>query len=54
MLGNEVVTLVNEYKEAGSYTLEFNSGEFNLSSGVYIYKMNAGEFSYMKKLSLIK
>lgn len=54
MLGNEVVTLVNEYKEAGSYTLEFNASEFNLSSGVYIYKMNAGEFSYMKKLSLIK
>uniref|UniRef100_UPI00307F835A T9SS type A sorting domain-containing protein n=1 Tax=Ignavibacterium sp. TaxID=2651167 RepID=UPI00307F835A len=36
ILGNEVVTLVNDYKPAGSYEVEFNAS--NLSSGIYFYK----------------
>lgn len=54
LLGNEVATLVNDLKEAGNHTTEFNASEFNLTSGIYIYKMIAGEFSTTKKLSLIK
>jgi photosystem II stability/assembly factor-like uncharacterized protein len=53
MLGNEIATLVNEYKPAGYYEVEFNSG-LELSSGVYLYKLNiAGAYS-MKKMILMK
>lgn len=51
-LGNEVVTLVNEYKPAGSYEVEWNAS--HLSSGVYFYQLKAGEFIETKKLTLIK
>ncbi|BDQ01495.1 T9SS type A sorting domain-containing protein [Ignavibacterium sp.] len=54
MLGNEVATLVNEYKDAGSYQVTFDSEKYNLPSGVYIYKLQAGNFVSTKKLSLIK
>jgi hypothetical protein len=51
-LGEEIATLVNETKAAGKYTVEFNGS--NLSSGVYFYKMNAGDFSSIRKLLLLK
>ena len=51
-LGNEVVTLVNEYKPAGSYEVEFNASR--LSSGIYFYTLQAGKFSETKKLILMK
>lgn len=51
-LGNEVSTLVNEFKEAGSYELTFNAE--SLSSGIYFYRLEAGEFSDVKKLVLIR
>jgi len=57
VLGNEVATLVDEYKPAGSYEVEFNShsGEGrNLTSGVYFYRLQAGEFIETKKMILIK
>jgi photosystem II stability/assembly factor-like uncharacterized protein len=54
LLGNEVATLVNEFKDAGKYSVQFDASEFNLTSGIYIYKLNAGEFTSTKKLSLIK
>jgi len=50
--GKEVAVLVNEVKRAGSYVVEFNAG--NLASGVYFYKLTAGEFSSVKKMMLIK
>jgi enterochelin esterase-like enzyme len=50
--GNEVATLVNEEKSAGNYTVLF-SGNI-LSSGVYIYKIQAGSFSETKKFTLMK
>lgn len=50
--GREVALLVNEVKRAGSYIVEFNAG--NLSSGVYFYKLTAGEFSSVKKMMLVK
>jgi len=51
-LGQEVATLVDEEKPAGSYQVEFNT--VNLSSGVYFYKMRSGEFTDSKKLNLMK
>ncbi|WP_337871666.1 T9SS type A sorting domain-containing protein [Ignavibacterium sp.] len=52
ILGNEVATLVNDYKPAGSYEVEFNAS--NLSSGTYFYKLSAGKFTATQKLILIK
>jgi hypothetical protein len=55
LLGHEVATLVNEYQEAGSYTVPFgaNTGT-KLSSGVYFYRLNAGSFVSMRKMILLK
>ncbi len=52
VLGNEVVTLVNEEKPAGSYSVKFDG--MNLSSGIYFYKLTAGSFVETKKMMLIK
>ncbi|NWF90889.1 MAG: T9SS type A sorting domain-containing protein [Ignavibacteriaceae bacterium] len=52
ILGNEVATLVDEYKEAGTYEIEFNASK--LSSGTYFYRLTAGEISETQKLVLIK
>lgn len=57
VLGEEVATLVNEEKPAGSYEVEFTShsdeGQ-NLTSGIYFYTLQAGSFTQTKKLILIK
>lgn len=52
ILGKEVTTLVNEYREAGSYEINFDAS--NLSSGIYIYKLQVGEYTQTKKMTLIK
>jgi hypothetical protein len=52
MLGKEVTSLLNEYKEAGTHSLQFNAS--SLSSGIYIYTIQAGEFRDSKKLVLLK
>ena len=52
ILGNEVATLVNEQKTAGTYEVNFNAS--NLSSGVYFYKLQAGNFVQTKKLMLLR
>lgn len=52
VIGREVAELVNEYQEAGKYVLPFTAS--NLSSGVYFYKIRAGEFSATKKMNLIR
>jgi hypothetical protein len=55
MLGQEVAELVNEFKNAGRYTAEFNmNGNVALSSGVYMYKMHAGDFTESRKMLLLK
>jgi len=57
VLGNEVATLVDEYKPAGRYEVEFNShsGEVrNLPSGVYFYQLKAGNYISTKKMLLIQ
>ncbi len=50
--GREVIHMVNEFKTEGLYTVKFNGS--TLSSGVYIYKLLAGRFSTVRKLSLLK
>ncbi len=52
VLGNEVVTLVNEEKTAGEYEIEFNGN--GLTSGIYFYQLKAGSFIQTKKMVLVK
>jgi hypothetical protein len=52
IVGREVATLVNETKEAGSYEVNFNASQ--LASGVYLYKLQVGNFTSVKKLMLMK
>ncbi|AFN73778.1 5'-nucleotidase domain-containing protein [Melioribacter roseus P3M-2] len=52
ILGREIITLVNEEKTPGNYEVEFDGG--NLSNGIYLYRMQSGEFSEIKKLILLK
>jgi hypothetical protein len=52
MLGQEVAELANEYQDKGYHTVNFNAS--NLPSGIYFYKINAGEFLDIKKMQLIK
>lgn len=52
ILGKEVASLVNGMKSAGSYSVQFNG--VNLESGVYFYRMQAGNYIATKKLILIK
>ncbi len=52
ILGREIKNPVNEYVEPGNYTIDFNASE--LSSGIYFYKLVAGDFSETKRMILIK
>ena len=52
VLGNEVETLVNEEKPAGTYEIDFNASK--LSSGVYFYQLQAGSFVETKKMILLR
>jgi hypothetical protein len=56
ILGNEIATLVNEFKDAGSYEIEFNPSSIKHypSSGVYFYRLQAGNFVEIKKMVLLK
>ena len=56
ILGNEVSTLVNEYRPAGNYEVDFKSsvGSRRLASGVYFYKLKVGDFIETKKMTLMK
>ena len=52
LLGKEVATLVNEMKQPGFHTADFNAS--NLASGIYFYRIDAGEFTSVKKMMLVK
>ncbi|MCU0414974.1 MAG: T9SS type A sorting domain-containing protein [Ignavibacteriaceae bacterium] len=56
LLGSEVTVLVNEYKEAGNYSIEFSTEDLknSLGSGVYIYTLKAGSFTQTRKMVVIK
>ncbi|MCK9282122.1 MAG: T9SS type A sorting domain-containing protein [Melioribacteraceae bacterium] len=52
VLGRQVMDLVNRQQDKGNYTVSFNGS--NLSTGVYFYKLESGNFSSIKKMMLIK
>jgi hypothetical protein len=52
VLGNEVATLVDEYKPAGKYEVEFSAA--SLPSGVYFYQLKASDYVQTRKMILLK
>lgn len=52
ILGNKVAELVNEYKPAGKYTVNFDAS--NKPSGIYICTIKANNYSSIKKMLLVK
>ncbi|MEJ2103315.1 MAG: T9SS type A sorting domain-containing protein, partial [Ignavibacteriaceae bacterium] len=52
VLGNVIATLVDEYRQAGEYQVEFNGAA--LPSGIYFYQIKAGDFRETKKMVLLK
>jgi hypothetical protein len=52
MLGREVATLVNDVRTAGYYTVNFDASR--LSSGMYFYRLSAGNYNAVKKMAVIK
>jgi hypothetical protein len=57
VLGNEIVTLVNEEKQPGVYEIEFNVAQVSrpeIASGTYFYQLKAGSYIETKKMILIK
>jgi len=51
-IGREVVTLVDEFKPSGRYTVQFDAS--HLASGIYFYSLKSGDYNAVKKMSLIK
>jgi endo-1,4-beta-xylanase len=57
LLGREVTTLVNTNQEAGTYVVSFDFGKLGLqtlASGVYFYRLEAGSFTAVHKMMLMK
>lgn len=54
LMGNLIVTLVEENLQSGLHTVEFNSSKYSLGSGVYFYKLTTPEFTSTKKMVLLK
>lgn len=52
LLGNELAVLVNEFKSAGNYKVEFNASDY--SSGIYFYKLQSGTYIETRKMILMK
>lgn len=51
-LGEEVKSLVNRFMESGVHTVNFNANDLN--SGIYFYRLEAGQYSEVRKMTLIK
>ncbi len=54
ILGKEVTVLVNENQRAGTYNYQFSIHNFQLPSGIYFYRLHAGNFSTVKKMIFLK
>ena len=52
LLGQKIRTLVNKRQPAGKYSITFNA--VGLASGIYIYRINAGEYVNSKKMLLVR
>ncbi len=51
-LGEEISTLMNEFKTAGNYSINFDGN--TLSSGIYFYRLTTNSFSFVRKMILIE
>jgi len=54
LLGQEVASLVNTTQNAGSYSVNFSTNSYGMSSGIYFYRLDTGNYSEMKKMAVIK
>ena len=54
ILGKEIATLVYEEKQVGKYQINFDASEFNLTSGIYVYILKAGNYIQSKKMIYLK
>ncbi len=54
ILGREIAVIVNQFLQTGNYKVIFESGKYNMTSGIYFYKMTAGDFYETKKLVFAK
>ncbi|MGE5499083.1 MAG: family 10 glycosylhydrolase [Syntrophothermus sp.] len=54
VLGKEVAVLVDRNQNAGSYSVDFNSNQFNIPSGIYFYTLRTGAFVSTRKMIIIK
>lgn len=54
ILGSEVATLVDEFKEASRHTIELNIDDMNIGSGVYFYSIKSGSFTQTRKMIVMK
>ncbi len=54
VLGNEIATLVNEEQPTGTYNVQFAINNLQLSSGIYFYQLQAGDFVDTKKMILLR
>ena len=52
LVGQVVKTLVNEYQESGTFSEQFDASE--LSSGIYLYKLQVNNYTSVKRMTLIK
>ncbi|MCH8306187.1 MAG: T9SS type A sorting domain-containing protein, partial [Candidatus Marinimicrobia bacterium] len=52
LLGEEVAQLVDGFQQAGEYRLSWNAS--NVSSGIYFYRLSAGNYTETKKMVLLK
>ena len=54
ILGRETAVLINGYRQAGNYEVEFSTVGKGISSGIYFYRLTAGNYSTVKKLIILK
>lgn len=54
LMGKHLITLIDDELVSGLYNIEFNSSKYDLSSGVYLYKLSTPEFTSIKKMVLLK
>ncbi len=54
IIGNEIATLIDGYKQAGRHQFKLTVNDFKLSSGIYFYKIISGSFSQTNKMVIIK
>lgn len=54
ILGREVLSLIDQFMRAGIYNVVFSSRNLNLASGIYIYRLMAGDFISIRKMVLLK